>query len=432
MAIEYQCRSCQCILRVHDVYAGRKAKCPKCGEIVIVPGRAAQAAHAPRLAEVAASKRREEEPVVRSANKQERRKRAVASVQKSAREKDGVILDAISSPDEPKARQAPVYSPKRPAAPSQEIAGDDALEPDVSEEIPRPKRRKRKRPKPQAASLFGNDSPTYLRWVIALAAYGACGMAIVGWMIASGQVVPLLFGGILWCVMMVLSVAILIVSMFISSALAGGIDYGDFFTAIAKSFFLLAPINLLSLLSLEGLGFLRWFLVLPIWVFGLMALFSLDFWEARFLIFINWFLNLGAKVLLFMLVASIFQARMTKDFDNEMPGQRGLILAGGKAWSIEDIRNMGGTIEEDGNDPDRPVIAISLHLPSFGDRELGRLSEFTDLQRLDLSGTAITDDGLIYLMAFPKLQILNVSNTKVTDAGAKRLHGLMPKVNVIR
>jgi hypothetical protein len=304
----------------------------------------------------------------------------------------------------------------------------------AEEEDLRPRRRKRKRRRPQLSSRlsFGKDSPTYLRWVIALGVYGACGMAIVGWMIASGQVLELIIGGITWCMMMVISVGILIASMFISSALAGGIDFGDFFTAIAKSFFLLAPINFLYLLPLEGLGFLRWFLVLPIWTFGLMALFGLDLWEARFLISINWLLNLGGIFVLFMAVTSFMEHRRAKALENGFPEGPGQLMSNAPPWTTDDIRKMGGTVEQDANDPERPVTAISLHIRSFGDRELSRLIDFSALVSLDLSGTGVTDDGLILLLSFPRLQTLTLTNTKVTDSGIKRLKDMKPGLKVIR
>jgi hypothetical protein len=39
-------------------------------------------------------------------------------------------------------------------------------------------------------------------------------------------------------------------------------------------------------------------LALPVWWFGLMILFRIDFWEVRTLVVINWLLNLVVNLLL--------------------------------------------------------------------------------------------------------------------------------------
>jgi Leucine-rich repeat (LRR) protein len=59
----------------------------------------------------------------------------------------------------------------------------------------------------------------------------------------------------------------------------------------------------------------------------------------------------------------------------------------------------------------------ALHLATAADG--GRPSESTDVARLDLSHTKVTDDGLRYLKALPNLNILALSGTEVTDLGLK-------------
>ena len=44
-------------------------------------------------------------------------------------------------------------------------------------------------------------------------------------------------------------------------------------------------------------------LTLPVWWFGLMILFRIDFWEARTLVVINWVLNLLVRFLLIRTLA---------------------------------------------------------------------------------------------------------------------------------
>ncbi|MGH7224415.1 MAG: hypothetical protein ACRELF_14390, partial [Gemmataceae bacterium] len=54
---------------------------------------------------------------------------------------------------------------------------------------------------------------------------------------------------------------------------------------LAKAIPLLIVVALLELVP-YGL-----FIAIPIWWFGLMLLFRLDFWEVRILVFVNWGLN---------------------------------------------------------------------------------------------------------------------------------------------
>jgi hypothetical protein len=254
-------------------------------------------------------------------------------------------------------------------------------------------------------------------------------------MIANGHLLELAVYGVAWVVMMVVSLVILIASMFISSAIAGGIDFGDAFTAIPKAFFLVAPINVLYLLPLEGIGFIRFFLVLPIWVIGLMMLFGLDLWEARFLIFINWFLNQGAFFVLFMIFTSIVMHGGAK-LDELEPGFPNIadekVAEDEKPWTAEDIIGMGGTVERDENAPGRPVVGISLRGAAIDDESVVELRGFTELIRLDLSETQITDRGLLMLPMFPKLQVLTITGTKTTDLAIRSLPQIMPGVQVTR
>jgi hypothetical protein len=49
-----------------------------------------------------------------------------------------------------------------------------------------------------------------------------------------------------------------------------------------------------------------------------------------------------------------------------------------------------------------------------------------------LSGTKVTDAGLVHLRVLTKLQNLNLSNTQVTDAGVAELKGALPNVRIDR
>lgn len=88
-----------------------------------------------------------------------------------------------------------------------------------------------------------------------------------------------------FAILLAISVVILIISMFITSALGGGVDFGQVHVVLAKAIPLLIVV---SLLELVPFGIV---LSIPIWWIGLMVLFRLDFWEVRTLVFINWGLN---------------------------------------------------------------------------------------------------------------------------------------------
>jgi len=48
-----------------------------------------------------------------------------------------------------------------------------------------------------------------------------------------------------------------------------------------------------------------------------------------------------------------------------------------------------------------------------------------NLEKLDLYGTQVTDQGLIHLEQLPKLRSVGLRGTNVTDDNAKRLHQVL-------
>jgi hypothetical protein len=96
-------------------------------------------------------------------------------------------------------------------------------------------------------------------------------------------------------ILFAISIAILVGSMALTSSAMGGIDFGQVHTVLLKGAGLLLVVN-----GLELLPYGIW-LTLPVWWFGLMLLFGIDFWEARTLVVINWVLNLIAY---FMIVTA--------------------------------------------------------------------------------------------------------------------------------
>jgi hypothetical protein len=86
---------------------------------------------------------------------------------------------------------------------------------------------------------------------------------------------------IAFAIMLAISVVILIISMFITSALEGGVDFGQVHIVLAKAIPLLIVVSLLQLVSFGIV------ISIPVWWLGLMLLFRLDFWEVRTLVAIN-------------------------------------------------------------------------------------------------------------------------------------------------
>jgi len=58
------------------------------------------------------------------------------------------------------------------------------------------------------------------------------------------------------------------------------------------------------------------------------------------------------------------------------------------------------------------------------------LKGLTKLKDLGLSGTKITDTGLVHLEGLTKLTYLGLNATKVTDPGVKKLQQALPKCEI--
>ncbi len=89
-----------------------------------------------------------------------------------------------------------------------------------------------------------------------------------------------------------LSTLTLVFSMIVASRLAGGIDFGSAPRVAARAGGLVLAVTLINLVDC-GI-----FLAGPVWYFGLMGLFHLDFRETRILTQVNWGMNLVWKLLL--------------------------------------------------------------------------------------------------------------------------------------
>src|SRR5206468_2218612 len=95
---------------------------------------------------------------------------------------------------------------------------------------------------------------------------------------------------------------------------------------------------------------------------------------------------------------------------------------------------FGGRVTWSEGQPERHVIALSFAGTPLQDAQLKRFTPWwwhlPELQDLDLTGTAITDDGL-NLVRKGGIKSLGLGgNRGVTDAGVRRLEEALPDLKV--
>jgi hypothetical protein len=258
MPLRIACESCGSRLNVPDTLAGRRVKCPKCGGTVLAVNTAVTPA----------------------------------------------------SPNRPRPPRAEPPKRKKPKPDSDYQTEPDELEEvEVTRKEDRPRRKKKKRrPRPREDS----GVPSWVWWIGGVAGFFVVALVAIVLAAVSGLKQEVVAYGVVLLIMLPISTVILILSMIISSAIAGGIEFGEVHIVIPKALILLLVVNLISLLPLGG------YLALPFWVFGLMALFKLDFWEARFLFVINWGLNLAVRIFLVAAILSSMQ-HADRDRDEDLP-----------------------------------------------------------------------------------------------------------------
>jgi hypothetical protein len=93
----------------------------------------------------------------------------------------------------------------------------------------------------------------------------------------------------------------------------------------------------------------------------------------------------------------------------------------GEAAAIAAIQKLGGRVEVDEQQPEKPVIKVYLHSTPVQDADLAHLEHLKSLQNLFLGKTGITDAGLEHLRGASHLKTLSLNVTGVTDAGLKHL-----------
>jgi hypothetical protein len=293
MRVDLRCKVCQTKLAAKSELAGKSVRCPRCGNPVRV---ALAPVVLPQIGKAASPMMAtpvDDEPMM-------------AEVLPEGNDDFDVLPD-----DEPM-EAIPVVEPPpprpRPSRPAivqpvvtqpAETVADEATE----EDTPKPKKKKKKsgfkKAKKEATSI-----PTWM-WVVGgLGAMITTGGIIVGLILMmrmntpDGDDIDWRIFALEFMIGVPASLVILVISMFLSSALGGGINFGDAKTAIIGAIFLVVIVNLVAMIPKIGI-----YLTLLVWLVGFMTIFGLDPWEARFLLFINWVLNyaIGMAMLHYMI-----------------------------------------------------------------------------------------------------------------------------------
>jgi hypothetical protein len=77
------------------------------------------------------------------------------------------------------------------------------------------------------------------------------------------------------------------------------------------------------------------------------------------------------------------------------------------------------------------VSGLALVNALITDAGIPHLVKLTELKRLNIAGTRISDDGLVALEALPNLEWVCVNRTQVTAAGKDRLKAIRPNITVM-
>lgn len=439
MPLVVSCRSCGSKLKVPEGFTARKAKCARCGGVIPIerngtpsptaappkPRTAArptdpQPKPKPRPAEAA-----DYEVVEDEAPPQPRRR----TPPRPEPEDPGFeVVEDEEPPRRPSRRTAPVEAepveeeeverPRRTRRPSDQAEAEPAE--DGEEERPRKKKKKKKRRQQEEG-----ETAAWVWW--------ACGLAALVFLVVLGLVGAAFAGykaeavivAVELAIMVPVSMVILIVSMLLSSSLAGGINFGEVHLGLLKAAILIIVVDLVTLLPLGG------YLAFPVWLFGLMYLYDLDLWEARFLVAVNWALNFVFKwLMLALIIAMLMKGKLDPDaLDFHAPARP---AATQEDKALDMIDRLGGDYEDDENADDLRVLSVTLAGTKVTDGDLAHLKSFPSMQRLDLHNTQISDQGLTHLKGLGQLQLVNLQGTRVTPGGIQELQKALPRAKILR
>ena len=306
---------------------------------------------------------------------------------------------------------------------------DEVVEEYVEEEEPRQKRSKKKRMRkyrhPVASAEEESETPAWLWW-----AGGGAGIALTFViLIVIALVAPaeskLKSTAVILIVSLPISTVIFFVALILASMIVGAVEIGEIHVAIFKSFALILPVSLVSLIPFVGP-----YLTPLVWIPGLMLLFRLDFWETCMVMFFNWLPNYLLRLALMAIVIS-GAMHGGSGIERDQPPTKSRPADDGHVWDEDDVMDLGGWIEYDRSNPAAPIIVgIVFRDAAIGDAELVHMKDFPHLMRLTLANTQVTDAGLKHLAACKQLISLDVSDTAVTAAGLNELRKALPNLRI--
>lgn len=290
-----QCPGCHKRLSLDDKNDGKLVKCPACGQQFRA---GAPATRVPQAQPAAAVKPRPAPPPQDDPGF-------------DVVDDDYEVVDEAPAEAPPPPRPKPTPAKKENAetlknaiSPTKKLTIKETVAEEEADEEPppedddeeRPRKKKKKKKKKREPEKAGAWIPWAVGFGCLFLLVGGIAMAAI----MAGMGTYVLFVAVWLSISIPVSTVILIVSMILSSAIAGGIEFGEIQVVIPKAMALLLIVNLVAMVPFGG-----WLLTFPVWVLGLMFLFRLDIWEARFLFVVNWLLNAGAKFVIIILVVAL-------------------------------------------------------------------------------------------------------------------------------
>jgi hypothetical protein len=94
------------------------------------------------------------------------------------------------------------------------------------------------------------------------------------------------------------------------------------------------------------------------------------------------------------------------------------------------IRALGGSLELDETRSGKRVQRVDLNGTAVTDDDVPKLAAFPELRVLDLRRTRVSDRGLARLVALPWLELLIVERARQSGEGVLRLQQALPKLRV--
>lgn len=272
VTIRFRC-SCEKQLAVEDQHAGKTVVCPGCRTRVRIPEPELDGSEDFELVEDEENPPADQEPVQKGKHK------------KSA-ESEAAPVEEVEAPKKKKKKKR-----KRTKRQESGIVGMYMAQALEMEE--------REKALSEQYTLFG-----WPEWVWGLI---FCGFGVFGSGIAIGiialQGYPLVALGMAAAlgIAVPFGLVVLTISIFLSSMIGVGVNFGDIRATIPKSIGLVFVVTMISFIPFVG-----WIIAIPIWWLGLMFIFDLEMWETRVVFIINWGVNIVLKILILtMIVAAI-------------------------------------------------------------------------------------------------------------------------------